>query len=426
MRTRVFTNSALVARIESILGNSISGSDYSLERVASAAKAMGLDQVICPLITIAGTNGKGSVAKVVEVLLNQDRFKVGVYASPHLSCLTERVRIGGVQSKVKDWDDFIERFGDILKKYSLTFYEATTLAAYYQMQHENCDIIILEVGMGGELDAVNIWDADYVALTNISLDHTEILGETCEAILETKMKVIKGGAQVICGDLVEREALQEYSRALPADLHFLGEDFSYSVEGEEFIFSYNNVEVTFPCPNLHPASVAIGCRLAANFIDIESISDFVLSNLELFQLPGRWEIVNQYPLTVIDVAHNPAAIQGVLQRLRAEGYDPIWLLAVLSRKDYNTIVKLIADYGDYPMVVVEALEKGGVGGSEIINVIGKYKDSVPHLALDVQEGIDKCRHLFEKIFIDKIGRKPIIVAVGSFELIAQVRDIHKT
>ena len=245
MRTSSSINPSLVAQIEHVLSQSIQVSDYSLARIRAAAADLALLHVNATVVTVAGTNGKGSLVCALEQILLASGLNVGAYTSPHLHCLTERIRINARQSNAADWLEFVQKYQKVLSMHQLTFYEVTTLCAIYMLDKRyQCDVVILEVGLGGEFDAVNLWDAAYVGLTNVDLDHTAILGDTIEAILKTKMQVIKSDAQVVTG-LTEKFAFwDQHMQSCGATVDYMCEDFWFESTGQQvFQFKSHNMGI---------------------------------------------------------------------------------------------------------------------------------------------------------------------------------------
>jgi dihydrofolate synthase/folylpolyglutamate synthase len=207
--------------------------DMGLERVARVRDALGL-RFDCPVITVGGTNGKGSTCAMLESILLQAGYRVGLYTSPHLVHFNERARLNG---EIATDEQLVEQFaaveaarGDV----SLTYFEFSTLAILRLFAQAGLDAVILEVGLGGRLDAVNIIDSDVAIVTSVDIDHTEYLGVTREQIGYEKAGIFRSGRPAICSDPVPPKSLVGHAQAIGADLWLLGRDFNYSGDKQQW------------------------------------------------------------------------------------------------------------------------------------------------------------------------------------------------
>jgi len=223
---------AWLNRIESLHPIKI---DLGLERVRPVADRLQLD-LAAVVITVGGTNGKGSTCAILESVLHAAGYRVGLYTSPHLVRFNERARIGGVA--VSD-DELIDAFHQVeaaRAEVALTYFEFTTLAILLCFARARLDAVILEVGLGGRLDAVNLIDADCSIITSVDIDHVEYLGPTRESIGYEKAHIFRAGRPAICADPVPPESLVEHAHKVGADLWLFGRDFNYAGDRQQWSY----------------------------------------------------------------------------------------------------------------------------------------------------------------------------------------------
>jgi dihydrofolate synthase/folylpolyglutamate synthase len=301
--------------------------DLGLDRVQAVAQRMGL-RFDCPVITVAGTNGKGSTCAMLEAILLQSGYRTGVYTSPHLVHFEERCRVGG---EIADAADFVAHFaavesarGDI----SLTYFEFSTLAILSLMAQAKLDVAILEVGLGGRLDAVNTIDTDCSIITSIDLDHMEFLGTTREAIGFEKAGIMRAGKPVVVSDPMPPQSVLDHAQAIGADLWRFGEDFNFSGDKQQWGWAGRGRRYAgLGYPGLRGANQlmnASGVLAALTALrDVLPITaQAVRTGLSMVELPGRFQIVPGQPTLVLDVAHNPHAVAALAANLDAMGFYP--------------------------------------------------------------------------------------------------------
>lgn len=301
--------------------------ELGLERVRTVAQRMGL-RFDCPVITVAGTNGKGSTCAMLEAILLQAGYRTGVYTSPHLVHFEERCRLGGEIAKAPD---FVAHFaavegarGDI----SLTYFEFSTLAILALMAQSGLDVAILEVGLGGRLDAVNIIDTDCAILTSIDLDHMEFLGGDRETIGFEKAGIMRAGKPAVVGDPVPPQSVLDHARAIGADLWRFGDDFNFSGDKQQWGWAGRGRRYSgLAYPGLRGANQLLNASgvlaaLTALRERLPVTAQAVRVGLSLVELPGRFQIVPGQPTLVLDVAHNPHAVAALAANLDAMGFYP--------------------------------------------------------------------------------------------------------
>ncbi|MGQ7818435.1 bifunctional tetrahydrofolate synthase/dihydrofolate synthase [Metapseudomonas furukawaii] len=206
--------------------------DMGLERSREVARRLGLGRPAPRVVTVTGTNGKGSTCAFLAALLRAQGLKVGVYSSPHLLRYNERVQVEGVEASDQALCEAFAAVEAARGEISLTYFEMGTLAAFWLFQRSALDAVVLEVGLGGRLDAVNLVDADLALVTSIGLDHADWLGDTRESVAFEKAGIFRAGKPALCGDLDPPRPLLEQSEALSAPLFLRGRDFDLA-QGEE-------------------------------------------------------------------------------------------------------------------------------------------------------------------------------------------------
>ncbi len=305
--------------------------DLGLDRVRVVALRMGI-RFDCPVFTVAGTNGKGSTCAMLESILGHAGYRTGVYTSPHLVHFEERLRLSGVPvdaSVLADAFARVERSrceGD--EPVSLTYFEFSTLAILDIMARARLDVAVLEVGLGGRLDAVNIIDPDCAVITSIDLDHMELLGPDRESIGYEKAGIMRTGRPVVVSDPVPPQSVLDRAREVDADLWRIGVDFNFSGDKQQWAWRGRDrryAGLAYPAlrgaNQLFNASGALAA-LAALHQRLPVTAQAVRSGLSEVELPGRFQIVPGQPSLVLDVAHNPHAVAALAANLDAMGFFP--------------------------------------------------------------------------------------------------------
>lgn len=319
--------------------------------------ALGLDRVravydrlaiafTCPVITVAGTNGKGSTCALLERMLVAGAYRVGLYTSPHLLRYNERVRIAGAEvaddAMCAAFDAVEGARGDI----ALTYFEFGTLAAFWLFARSDLDALVLEVGLGGRLDAVNIVDADVAIVTSIAIDHVAYLGDTREAIGFEKAGIFRAERVAICGDRHPPHSLLEHAAALGAKLLRIGIDYDFSVQPGQWSYrGPGGARHGLPHPALRGAAQLGNSATALTALDalrdrLPLSMGAVRAALVDIQLPGRFQVLPGRPVQVLDVAHNPQAARVLADNLGAMGFHPeTWaVFGIMSDKDIDGVI----------------------------------------------------------------------------------------
>ena len=328
--------------------------DMTLERLVAVRDRLALRFTV-PVISVAGTNGKGSSCAMLEAVALQAGYRVGTYIKPHLVHFEERCRIGGEVVSAESLLPHFEAVEAARQAVTLTWFEFTTLAIMRALAAAPLDLVILEVGMGGRLDAVNAVDADCALITSIALDHTEFLGSDREAIAFEKAGIMRAGRPVIVSDPEPPAALQARADALGADLWRLGRDYNF--QGDKLQWAWRGRQQRFnglAYPALRGANQLIN---AAGVLAVfEALRDrlpinaqAVRNGLALVELPGRFQIVPGQPALVLDVAHNPQSVAALANNLDQMGYFPRThaVFGAMRDKDLAALLAHVAPLVDH-------------------------------------------------------------------------------
>ena len=301
--------------------------DMGLDRVKTVASRLDL-RFDCPVITVAGTNGKGSTCAMLEAVLLQAGYRTGVYTSPHLVHFEERCRLHGESASAEAFAQAFAAVEAVRGDVSLTYFEFSTLAILHLMAQAHLDVAILEVGLGGRLDAVNIIDADCAVITSIDLDHMAILGNDRERIGFEKAGIMRAGRPVIVSDPVPPQSVIDHAAAIGAELWLFGRDFNFSGDKQQWAWAGRDRRYSgMAYPALRGANQLINASgvlaaLEALRQRIPITAQAVRNGLAMVELPGRFQIVPGQPVLVLDVAHNPHSVAALAANLDAMGFYP--------------------------------------------------------------------------------------------------------
>jgi len=305
--------------------------DMGLERVKTVADRMWL-KFDCPVITVAGTNGKGSTCAMLEAILMEAGYRTGMYTSPHLVDFEERCRVRG---NIVNATDLVAACASVETarcqndiEIQLTYFEFTTLAILQLLMQAKLDVVILEVGLGGRLDAVNIIDTDCAIITSIDLDHMELLGNTRELIGFEKAGIMRPDKPVVVSDPIPPQSVLKHAATIGADLWKFGTDFNFSGDKQQWGWAGRGRRYSgLAYPALRGANQlmnASGVLAALTALrDLLPITaQAVRVGLSMVELPGRFQIIPGQPTLVLDVAHNPHSVAALAENLDAMGFYP--------------------------------------------------------------------------------------------------------
>jgi dihydrofolate synthase/folylpolyglutamate synthase len=334
--------------------------DMGLERSRAVAQRLGLTRPAPRVITVTGTNGKGSTCAFLASLLQEQGLKVGVYSSPHLLRYNERVQVDG-----REVDDaaLCEAFAEVdaaRGAISLTYFEMGTLAAFWLFQRAALDAVVLEVGLGGRLDAVNLIDADLALVTSIGLDHADWLGDTRESVAFEKAGIFRAGKPALCGDSDPPQPLLEQVAQLKAPLFLRGRDYDLAIEAQRW--SWRGLDARgqvlrleqLPLLDLPMENAALALQAYA-LLELPWRAEQIVSALSSTRVTGRLDrrALNWQgkPLTLLlDVGHNPHAAAYLAQRLAARPLagKRLAVFGLLADKDLTGVVTpLLGEVADW-------------------------------------------------------------------------------
>jgi dihydrofolate synthase/folylpolyglutamate synthase len=342
--------------------------ELGLERVARVRDAMGLHPAF-PVILVGGTNGKGSTCAYLESILRAQGYKTGLYSSPHLLRYNERVRIDGVEAADAEIVAGLQAVETGRGEVSLTYFEHGTLAAVWQFMQAGVEVGILEVGLGGRLDAVNVFEPAVSVVATVDLDHQAWLGETREAIGFEKAGIFRAGKPAICGDADPPRSLLEHARDIGAKLIRAGRDYEFARADNTWHFRMGERELV----NLPMPSLAGSYQLANAAAALAALSELsqalpvslaaIHAGLPDVRLPGRFQRIAGLIEVVLDVAHNPQAARALADNLRREPAraKSYAVFAMLSDKDAASVIEPLGGCFDAWFVAGLAGERGQPG-----------------------------------------------------------------
>lgn len=318
----------------------------TLEPVRRVRERLGLSFAV-PVVTVAGTNGKGSSCAMLEAIAMQAGYRVGLYSSPHLVHFEERCRVNGrhldAMALLPHFQAVEQARGDVV----LSYFQFTTLAIMRALSMAPLDLVILEVGLGGRLDAVNVVDADCALITSIDLDHVELLGPDRESIGFEKAGILRAGRPAVISDPLPPDSVLRHAETLGADLRRVGRDFAHSGDRQQWAWRgrsrrYNGLAY----PALRGANQLVNASgVLAVFEALHErlpiTAQAVRNGLATVELQGRFQILPGQPVLVLDVAHNPHAVATLALNLDQMGFYPRThaVFGAMRDKDIDGIVQ---------------------------------------------------------------------------------------
>lgn len=396
-----------------------------LARVAEVGRRLALNPAF-PIITVGGTNGKGSTSAMLEAMLHAAGYKVGCYTSPHLLDYNERVRIG---RKMASDAELCKAFEKIERargaafpgspEISLTYFEFGTLAAMQCFIDSKIDVAVLEVGLGGRLDAVNVFDADCAVVCSVDIDHTEYLGNTREQIAFEKAGIFRKGHVAIFGDADMPQKIAAEAQRIGAVLWRLGEQFDYAAGEQQWNYrgtagarnalAYPALRGRYQLNNASAALAALDAlrdRLPVSM-------DAVRRGLAEVVLPGRFQMVPGRPQLILDVAHNPSAAQSLARNLATlPPARTFAVFAMLKDKDMAGMVRALRDQVDVWLVAGIDAPRGATA-AELAQVL--RSEPIKGEMVLFATAADALRHA-----CNAAAENDRIVACGSFYTVAEV------
>ncbi|MDP5191005.1 bifunctional tetrahydrofolate synthase/dihydrofolate synthase [Rheinheimera baltica] len=392
--------------------------ELGLERVLEVAKRADLASLPGKTILIGGTNGKGTTACVLEQLLIAQGFRVGVYSSPHLLKFNERLRLDSQDVPDAAWLSAFAFIEQIRGEIALTYFEFTTLVAFRVLQLQQPDFCIIEVGLGGRLDATNIIAPDISVITTVDLDHQDWLGDNRELIGIEKAGIFRPGQPVVIGDLDPPRSVLAHAQQLACDYVLVHKDYRYTEQSESWQWqSQLHQFEPLPLPAMPVQNAA--CALAV-LEKLSLLPDLAqLHNvLSFLQLPGRMQWLQQQPAVIIDVAHNPqsaAYLATQISKLKPQFKQIIALTGMLKDKDITqTLLPLTSLFDQWNLVSLEGA-RGATAAQLAVklpqtNASVQLHDDVKQAYLDVSS---------------KLQPDELLVVFGSFFTVSAVLAVHQ-
>ena len=392
-----------------------------LERVSIVANRLGLAPDF-PIISIAGTNGKGSTCAMLESIYLKAGYNVGAYVSPHFIRYNERVRTNQQEIQDKALCDAFDAVETARDEIVLTYFEMGTLAAMWHFMQSNLDLAILEVGMGGRLDAVNVFEPSCSIVTSIDLDHMDYLGDTREEIGKEKAGIFRANKPAICGDENPPASLLQYANEVKAELHLITRDFTVNKEGDSWRFGTDKHEFLLPNLSLqgdfqlNNAACAISTvlQLAEQLPVSESIIGEALSAITLL---GRFYHYRTNPNIILDVAHNPQAAKSLaknLQKTTCNGRT-IGVFAMLADKDIPHVIEALVSQVDSWYLA----DTHNARGATAKQLQSHLQDQVKH---DLIKCFDSVSSALRSACIE-VNKNDRIIVFGSFYTVADAIEV---
>lgn len=408
--------------------------DMGLARVTAVKERMGLNPA-CPVISVAGTNGKGSVCAFLTAIYREAGFRVGTLTSPHLVRFNERIALDGVPLADEAIVVAFERIEAARGDTVLTYFEFNTLAAVDIFMREKVDVMVLEVGLGGRLDAVNAFDADVAAVVSVDVDHQAFLGDTVEAVAYEKAGIFRQGKPAICGQHPPPESLCDHAEKIGAPLLLRGRDFAArSLDDKQWSFVFHPQAADYPerarhalptpalrgtyqIDNAAVALTAIECLNQQLPVDIGAIKRGLL----LAENHGRFQVLPGRPLRVWDVGHNPHAARALkagLQRLPF-AQKRIAVFSMLADKDMVAVLQILRDEFDEWLIAPLALPRG----RSLENMLAEFAAAgVPSTQIYPFASV----HEAWENALSRAQENDRIVLFGSFHTVAEVAATTST
>jgi dihydrofolate synthase / folylpolyglutamate synthase len=336
---------AWLAYLETLHPKSVA---LGLDRVSAVHQRLGIG-FECPVFTVAGTNGKGSTCALLERMLAAGGYRTGLYSSPHLLRYNERVRIAGSEASDAALCEAFAAVEAVRGDVALTYFEFGTLAALWLFARSGPDALVLEVGLGGRLDAVNIIDPDIAIVTTIAIDHVDYLGESRDAIGREKAGIFRAGRVAVCADRDPPPPLLAHAAAIGARLLRIGIDYEYTPHGAQWSYRgpggsrhglpYPALRGNYQLANAATALTALDALRARLPLGMGAVRDALVG----VELPGRFQVLPGRPVRVLDVAHNPQAAHAFADNLAAMGFHPqTWaVFGIMSDKDIAGVIAAV-------------------------------------------------------------------------------------
>ncbi|WP_372770839.1 bifunctional tetrahydrofolate synthase/dihydrofolate synthase [Pseudoalteromonas sp.] len=385
--------------------------DMGLTRVRQVGEKQGYTS-LPNVILIAGTNGKGTTARCLEAILLAQGYSVGTYASPHLIRYNERVRINGAELPDQDHVDAFHALEQGRGDISLTYFEFGTLAALEVFKQKKPDYILLEVGLGGRLDATNIVEPIASVITTIDLDHKEYLGDTRELVGREKAGIFRAHAPAIVGDLAIPNSIWQYAEELGTQLIAAQRDYSFELSNDALDYKNDKLAFQLPVPNIPAQNVATAITTldTLGLLPNEQTLRKVLTNLTV---EGRFQRLSEKPLVYADVAHNPESaryLAAKLAQFKACGKNVIALTGMLQDKDQKAVFNAVKAQVDEWHLATLSCFRGDKAENLSANLQCEIESPKLSLHASVAQGLNT--------ILNTMDDEDLLIVFGSFYTVA--------
>ena len=399
------------------------GSVPGLERISALLDVMGHPERRCKFVHVTGTNGKGSTCAMIASILRKAGYKTGLYTSPYIVRFNERIQINGEQ--ISDADicaltEYVKPFAESIFERPTEF-EMVTAIGFEYFARQNCDIVVCEVGMGGEFDATNvILPPEAAVICNIGLDHTEVLGDTLEKIAATKAGIIKPGCDaVIYREQPSVEAVFEARcKALSVPLHKADFDslhpIAHSLEGQVFDWErFKSLRLPLLGEHqLHNAAVALTTARVLQKRGWRITDDDIRAGIESVRWPGRFELMRRDPLFIIDGGHNPQCIEALVRNIQdyLSGRTLTVLTGVLGDKDFHCMYRDVAQYAGEFITITPANPRA-LPAEQLAEYLRQFGKPVTP-CMSAYDGV--------KLALEHAGKDGVVLCYGSLYMIGDI------
>ncbi|MCJ8321976.1 MAG: bifunctional tetrahydrofolate synthase/dihydrofolate synthase [Colwellia sp.] len=395
--------------------------DLGLNRITLVAQRLSIDFSFAKVITVAGTNGKGTTCAFLENALLAENKSVAVYSSPHIEQFNERLRINKVDIADQPLIDAFNLIEKARGDTSLTYYEYTTLACFIILTAIRPDFIILEVGLGGRLDATNMMDADIAVITTIDLDHQAFLGDSRELIGFEKAGIMRAHRLAILGDTTPPQSILKHAEAIKAQLKVRGIDFSVKTTNNGWQWSFDKLTLNNLAKTNIPQDNVATALSVLQLLNFELNSAKVNQLIKITKVPGRTELFKGEYDVLLDVAHNPQAAR----------YLEKYLIDLIKTNKYQRIYAVVGMLADKDVVntllpMVELIDEWYIGSLSVPRaatgefIVQQLKENSSESK--IVNCFDNVSQAF-KIASKNINKNDLIVVFGSFFTVAEIRRV---
>lgn len=388
--------------------------ELGLDRCSAVLAKLGFDRPSEKIFTISGTNGKGSTCTFLTHYLGLKKHTVGTFTSPHFVRFNERIAINGEPVSDEIICQAFAHIEQVRGDIALTYFEFNTLAAVHIFSNAKLDYWVLEVGLGGRLDSVNMIDADVAAVTSISLDHIDWLGDSLDIIAQEKAGIARAGKLLISGVNQAPDSLRETALTIGADFKQKGEDYSFSLDSQSTWSWQGNGQVItdLPVPNLpveNAATVLAVLSYSGFKLDFDTLKTLMLDA----RLTGRFQTLMQSPQVILDVAHNPEAALELQRRLSRSNKNAIAVCGMLHDKDIESVLTCLKNnFSQWYLADLDAPR--GASADQLSGYLENYQT------------FSDVASAFDAAVVAANKQDALIVVFGSFVTVADCITHHKT